>query len=928
MKKHDLFAIVALSIVSVVGRSETANANSLAVLNKATILEQSAVKGGLLVHLGPSNAQLLLAFAKERRFVCQALVGEFSLRRQLVDELLNVDAYGRCSVDLLKQRTLPYADNLVRLLVVDDRCGVEEAELWRVLCPGGVLFRKAEQGWTAEVKARPKQMDEWTHARHGPDGNFVSKDEYVGEPTNVRWISKAQYDNGTSPRTTRVIVTSNGRFFVVTGDGPRTMLQAQDAFSGVELWRMPYHAYRQPRLGHRDFWNFPSLIATGDTIFITGQALDADTGKERFKIDGNPMVCDGNVMVTSTMKAYDASTGKLLWNHPIPGIGLTVGDKHLYFVENAWPIKGGPVELTALHLATGKLAWRRTFNLPAPETKRSSYDNYSPGSIPNGRLAGMIYHQGTLALEVTRTYIYLFSAKDGSHLRSLRYKNWSPYASGLRALMIDNKLWLPEAQQDFDFGYNINAYSLKDGKLVKSLKLKTPIRQRCRPPLASEKFMFLGGLNTVNLSSGTETVLPIARSLCNFGLVPANSLIYVPPTHCRCYATLKGFIALESLKQGTQPVAANLSDHLIKGSGYGMLLEAKSSSDTWPQVRQDAMRNGHCETTLSIDLKKLWETPTRGFLISTPVISSQSLVVSEPRLHRITAFDALSGKEKWRFTAGAAIDGPPNITGNYVVFGSNDGWVYTLSLSNGELIWKNMAAPAARLIMVNEALESAWPAVGPVIVTDGKVMAAAGRHNMAEGGILVTSFDLATGKKRWQSKTPHRPLVNPLTSGVYQRVYDRKRGVTEKLPAASLLAGWLVAKETGVQIDRLAAFDISNGKTIELFDKGVEEINTARGTSYKNGSRKNDFERWLLSAKDQNVRFDAKKAPKDIVAIASTKNAWVALTRTELVLLDKKYNEVFRTSLGKHIAIPHGIGVAKGRIYIATTKGQILCFGS
>ena len=92
-----------------------------------------------------------------------------------------------------------------------------DRELWRALCPGGLLYRKTEAGWTAELKKRPQQMDEWTHARHGADGNFVSQDEIVGEPTNARWISAATYDDGIHPRSTRVIVTSAGRFFVLTG---------------------------------------------------------------------------------------------------------------------------------------------------------------------------------------------------------------------------------------------------------------------------------------------------------------------------------------------------------------------------------------------------------------------------------------------------------------------------------------------------------------------------------------------------------------------------------------------------------------------------------------------------------------------------------------------------------------------------------------
>jgi len=46
------------------------------------------------------------------------------------------------------------------------------------------------------------------------------------------------------------------------------------------------------------------------------------------------------------------------------------------------------------------------------------------------------------------------------------------------------------------------------------------------------------------------------------------------------------------------------------------------------------------------------------------------------------------------------------------------------------------------------------------------------------------------------------------------------------------------------------------------------------------------------------------------------------------ILLDKQKNETFRIGLGTHRATPHGIAVAKGKIYVSTDKGQIVCFGS
>ena len=135
--------------------------------------------------------------------------------------------------------------------------------------------------------------------------------------------------------------------------------------------------------------------------------------------------------------------------------------------------------------------------------------------------------------------------------------------------MLDNQLWLPEYDKGerFDYGATINAYSLVDGKKANTLELKSTIRQRCRPPLASENYMYLGGLNAVNLKTSASDSMPLARSACGFGLVPANGLIYVPPTHCRCYSMIQGFVALESRRQmGHRLAHANPKDHLQRGN--------------------------------------------------------------------------------------------------------------------------------------------------------------------------------------------------------------------------------------------------------------------------------------------------------------------------------------------------------------------------
>ena len=184
-----------------------------ALIDKARLLAVGGVQGGLTIHLGCSEEGLLASFAKDSRFVAQGLARDESVVRKLRSALGSKRLYGRASVVLLRGTKLPYNDQLVRYLIVDDALGVAETELKRVLCPGGVLARRKGTGWSTEVMPWPKTFDEWTHVRHGADGNVVSRDGAVGAPTNVRWIADSPPTSSLSQKV--VIVSASGRLFSV-----------------------------------------------------------------------------------------------------------------------------------------------------------------------------------------------------------------------------------------------------------------------------------------------------------------------------------------------------------------------------------------------------------------------------------------------------------------------------------------------------------------------------------------------------------------------------------------------------------------------------------------------------------------------------------------------------------------------------------------
>lgn len=58
---------------------------------------------------------------------------------------------------------------------------------------------------------------------------------------------------------------------------------------------------------------------------------------------------------------------------------------------------------------------------------------------------------------------------------------------------------------------------------------------------------------------------------------------------------------------------------------------------------------------------------------------------------------------------------PPIVLGDRVLFGCNDGYVYSLRTEDEALAWRFRAAPHERRIVVDDRLESPWPVGGSVL---------------------------------------------------------------------------------------------------------------------------------------------------------------------------------------------------------------------
>jgi hypothetical protein len=294
---------------------------------------------------------------------------------------------------------------------------------------------------------------------------------------------------------------------------------------------------------------------------------------------------------------------------------------------------------------------------------------------------------------------------------------------------------------------------------------------RCYRNKATEHYAVCGrrGLEFVDLTGGDDHVINWwTRGVCQYGIMPCNGMVYVPPDPCQCFNTIKvdGLLALAA-KSSLDGLAAREKDRLRKGPAYAesatSATDGEPVSDDWPTYRRDITRSGATTSAVPRELTKKWESQLGGRL-SSVVVAQRRVLVSAIDQYTVYCLDADTGKPLWKFMAGGPVDSPPTVRHGMVVFGSRDGRVYALSAADGRLAWSYRAGPVDRRIVGDGRLESVWPIHGSVLVLDNVVYFAAGRSSFLDGGIFLYGLDVRTGKKLYEALVESTP-VNRNNSG-------------------------------------------------------------------------------------------------------------------------------------------------------------------
>jgi outer membrane protein assembly factor BamB len=269
------------------------------------------------------------------------------------------------------------------------------------------------------------------------------------------------------------------------------------------------------------------------------------------------------------------------------------------------------------------------------------------------------------------------------------------------------------------------------------------------------------GVELISYDGSLAMQNAFTRGNCEYGIMPANGLIYVPPHSCGCYIQIKvsGFFAYSP--KNKSPLAGQTPKNvLVKGKAFEDIDPSRErvSQNDWSTYRHDALRSGSCSSNVSAEIKPLWKTKLSGE-VSSPVIADGTVYLAAEDAHTLYAVDQDSGETRWTFRAGARIDSPPTVVGNVVYFGSRDGWVYALLAETGELAWKFRAAKSDRMHCVYGQLESVWPVHGSVLALDGSIYFAAGKSSYLDDGLYLYQLNARTGQKLMEKKFYSRDPV-------------------------------------------------------------------------------------------------------------------------------------------------------------------------
>ncbi len=861
--------------------------------------ERSGVRGGLCVLFESADGRGTDDLARTGQFLVHTLVPDRASQRATRARLADAGLAEFACVEVWNGPGLPYEKNHVNLLVAGDfpslaARGLSVAEVVRALSPFGVAclggvpdadcakleasvraagipqcrWDRRDRPWLVFRKPLDDRMGSWTHSYHGPDGNPVADDTYLGVANQIQWIASTADRDRHGPLSRTLV--GGGRVFTFF----HKMLVVRDAGSGVILWT---RSHSKP-IGHR------AVMVGGDiampdpavTTFGGEYALFAGADGRIIRSFGRAAygaLHEDGVLVYAdgSRVAYDAATGTQLWD-----LKKRKDAADLKPARFSFPKTSGPYQQHAMVMSRGRLFFRngkgelvildaRTGEPVARKDLRAGLGgdfvmHFAFGDkvlvhteIREKKLA--VYSSNMISpTEVWRgvARFAAVSGKDGSIVWKHEIKTLlTPYYKG-QVFKAADRIWMnrwgqtlpeqeipytPKSPEDKQLARLIqdpqpgvwDGLDLETGKVRDTFTAPDCITYHCYRLNATDRYLTCNRpYYFVEWATGKVVGrFGAMRPGCSAqGHFAAQGLFFgYGGTGCGCMRTVMAGQAAFSSDETTWDGAVPREEHPVEAGPEEAPAGPQAGEDDWPMYRRDMTRSAASKTSVPDTPAVRWERKVTGTCaaprtplavdwslnvpfsdpVTQPVIAGGRVFVGLVGAKRVVALDAGTGEVEWTFHLPARTDAPPTVHAGLCLVGCHDGWVYALRADTGGLVWRTRAAPAERRIVAYGQLESTWPVVGGVLVVDRTAYALAGRVTETDGGIYVSALEAATGKIRW---TGRRYLNNPGDIGKADHARNEKYGAG----ASDLLASDGKSVIIGSQRTRQGRFECATGK--------------------------------------------------------------------------------------------------------------------
>ncbi len=341
------------------------------------------------------------------------------------------------------------------------------------------------------------------------------------------------------------------------------------------------------------------------------------------------------------------------------------------------------------------------------------------------------------------------------------------------------------------------------------------------------------------------------------------------------------------------------------------------NAEDWPMWRHDSGRTA--ATIEEIDdskLQLLWQrrlpviSPAfhdgrlqfdKGY---EPVVADNRMFIGSNMDDSVTAFDARTGNQLWKFFTEGPVRFAPVIWKDRLFFGSDDGHLYCVSADKGELMWKFRAVPSDRKLTGNKRLISVWPVRGGPVVHEDRIYFAAGV--LPFEGVFVYSLDAATGDVLW---------LNDSTGHIYGTQPHGTVALGGLAPQ-----GYLLVDEEDLVVPSSnaypARFDLMSGKLKEFKLPGAGRLPGGWFASTPAAKKKNKLKRRGLlfdnsvnrAKHGQGLRKEGVSGVRETIVTGA---------------VERKFSEAF-PDLDKKI---HSMLAADGKLFVVSEEGGIYAYG-